>query len=181
MDIGADGLKTGFTKDAGYGLVGSAVQNGTRLIVVVNGAQARQGARQTRARGCSNGASSGFERASAVRRRRRSSATRQAFRRRRPAACRWSPRPASTSWCRENSTDRLSARIVYTGPVPAPVAQGQQIGTCKVWRGDNLVLEVPLKAAESVGAGNLARAPDAATEFVIGLVPRRIPETVSCV
>src|ERR1700749_4697265 len=34
---GADGLKTGFTKDGGYGMVGSAVQNGTRLIVVVNG------------------------------------------------------------------------------------------------------------------------------------------------
>src|SRR6185312_4415529 len=37
MSIGADGLKTGFTKEAGYGLVGSAVQNGLRLIVVVNG------------------------------------------------------------------------------------------------------------------------------------------------
>ncbi len=37
MTIGADGLKTGFTKEAGYGLVGSAVQNGLRLIVVVNG------------------------------------------------------------------------------------------------------------------------------------------------
>ena len=35
--IGADGLKTGFTKEAGYGLVGSAVENGLRLIVVVNG------------------------------------------------------------------------------------------------------------------------------------------------
>ena len=34
---GADGLKTGFTKEAGYGLVGSAVQNGLRLIAVVNG------------------------------------------------------------------------------------------------------------------------------------------------
>src|SRR3954452_16904199 len=34
---GADGLKTGFTKDGGYGMVGSAVQNGMRLIVVVNG------------------------------------------------------------------------------------------------------------------------------------------------
>src|SRR5438105_3906499 len=34
---GADGLKTGFTKEGGYGLVGSAVQHGTRLIVAVNG------------------------------------------------------------------------------------------------------------------------------------------------
>src|ERR1700726_4019700 len=34
---GADGLKTGFTKEGGYGMVGSAVQNGLRLIVLVNG------------------------------------------------------------------------------------------------------------------------------------------------
>ena len=37
MGIGADGLKTGFTKEAGYGLVASAVQNDLRLIMVVNG------------------------------------------------------------------------------------------------------------------------------------------------
>src|SRR5450631_3236300 len=34
---GADGLKTGYTKEGGYGMVGSAVQNGMRLIVVING------------------------------------------------------------------------------------------------------------------------------------------------
>src|ERR1700722_11480247 len=34
---GADGLKTGYTKEGGYGMVGSAVRDGTRLIVVVNG------------------------------------------------------------------------------------------------------------------------------------------------
>ena len=39
MGIGADGLKTGFTREAGYGLVGSAVQNGLRLIAVINGAK----------------------------------------------------------------------------------------------------------------------------------------------
>jgi D-alanyl-D-alanine carboxypeptidase (penicillin-binding protein 5/6) len=37
MGIGADGMKTGFTDDAGYGLVGSAVRDGRRFIVVVNG------------------------------------------------------------------------------------------------------------------------------------------------
>lgn len=35
--IVADGMKTGHTEAGGYGLVGSAVQNGHRLIVVVNG------------------------------------------------------------------------------------------------------------------------------------------------
>jgi serine-type D-Ala-D-Ala carboxypeptidase (penicillin-binding protein 5/6) len=37
MEIGADGLKTGNLEESGFGLVGSAVQNGQRLIVVVNG------------------------------------------------------------------------------------------------------------------------------------------------
>ena len=35
--LGADGLKTGHTDAGGYGLTGSAVQNGHRLILVVNG------------------------------------------------------------------------------------------------------------------------------------------------
>ncbi len=37
LNIGADGLKTGYTKEAGYGLVASAEQNGLRLIVAVIG------------------------------------------------------------------------------------------------------------------------------------------------
>ncbi|TNE30304.1 MAG: D-alanyl-D-alanine carboxypeptidase [Alphaproteobacteria bacterium] len=36
-NIGADGIKTGHTEDAGFGLMGSAVRNGRRLVVVVNG------------------------------------------------------------------------------------------------------------------------------------------------
>ncbi len=34
---GADGMKTGYTKEAGYGMVGSATRNGRRLIMVVAG------------------------------------------------------------------------------------------------------------------------------------------------
>lgn len=36
-NIGADGLKTGHTSEAGYGLMASAERNGRRLILVVNG------------------------------------------------------------------------------------------------------------------------------------------------
>ena len=39
MDIGADGVKTGHTEESGYGLVASAVRDGRRLILVVNGLQ----------------------------------------------------------------------------------------------------------------------------------------------
>ncbi|WP_299133089.1 D-alanyl-D-alanine carboxypeptidase family protein [uncultured Amaricoccus sp.] len=37
LGIGADGLKTGHTAEAGYGLVGSAVQNGQRIVFAVSG------------------------------------------------------------------------------------------------------------------------------------------------
>ena len=37
LDIGADGLKTGHTEEAGYGLVGSAKQNDRRIIFVLSG------------------------------------------------------------------------------------------------------------------------------------------------
>jgi D-alanyl-D-alanine carboxypeptidase (penicillin-binding protein 5/6) len=36
---GADGMKTGYTREAGYGLVGSAIRDGRRLVLVVAGAK----------------------------------------------------------------------------------------------------------------------------------------------
>tara|TARA_B100001121_G_C18697615_1_gene625719 strand:+ start:979 stop:2130 length:1152 start_codon:yes stop_codon:yes gene_type:complete len=36
-NLGSDGLKTGHTEESGYGLVGSALRNGRRVIIVVNG------------------------------------------------------------------------------------------------------------------------------------------------
>jgi D-alanyl-D-alanine carboxypeptidase (penicillin-binding protein 5/6) len=41
-NIGADGVKTGHTDEGGYGMIGSAVQNGRRLIMVVNGLDSMQ-------------------------------------------------------------------------------------------------------------------------------------------
>src|SRR5262249_20317963 len=68
-----------------------------------------------------------------------------------------------------NVSEKITARIVYTGPVPAPVEEGQAIGELRVSRGDNAWLEVPLRAAESVPRGNLTqRAFDAASELVVG-------------
>jgi len=50
LDIGADGLKTGHTREAGYGLVGSAVQDDRRVIFVVSGLETMaQRARETEA------------------------------------------------------------------------------------------------------------------------------------
>ena len=43
----------------------------------------------------------------------------------------------------KNGGERLIARIVYTGPVPAPVKEGQPVGNLKVWRGDKVILTSP--------------------------------------
>lgn len=36
-NMGADGVKTGHTEDAGYGLIGSGVYNDRRVVIVING------------------------------------------------------------------------------------------------------------------------------------------------
>jgi len=66
--------------------------------------------------------------------------------------------------------EKIIARVIYSGPVPAPVQKGRKIGTLKVWRNDSLALEVPLEAAEDVGTGSIpGRAWDAAGELLYGL------------
>ncbi len=42
QDIGADGLKTGHTQESGYGLVASAMRNGQRLILAINGLNSKR-------------------------------------------------------------------------------------------------------------------------------------------
>ena len=37
LDLGVDGLKTGYIKEAGYGIVASAKQDGRRIILAING------------------------------------------------------------------------------------------------------------------------------------------------
>jgi D-alanyl-D-alanine carboxypeptidase (penicillin-binding protein 5/6) len=167
MGIGADGLKTGFTKEAGYGLVGSAVQNGLRLIVVVNGVNSAK-ERGEEAKKLLEWGFRNFEQRILF-------AEGQEIGVAKVFGGAESRVPLlATGQVRimvpKAGGDKIIARIVYTGPVPAPVTQGQPIGNLKVWRNDNLVLTMPLKASESIGKGSLSqRAFDAVTEMVIAL------------
>ncbi|MGQ3295556.1 MAG: D-alanyl-D-alanine carboxypeptidase, partial [Shinella sp.] len=55
---------------------------------------------------------------------------------------------------------------VYTWPVRAPVEPGQAIGTLKIWNDKQLLREVPVETAGSVGVGALrSRALDALIEL----------------
>jgi D-alanyl-D-alanine carboxypeptidase (penicillin-binding protein 5/6) len=167
MGIGADGLKTGHTKEAGYGLVGSAVQNGLRLIVVVNGLKTSKD-RANEARKLLEWGFRGFE-ARMLFAEGETIGEAKLYGGEEGRVPLVSERPIRLLVPR-GSTEKLTARVVYKGPVRAPVEKGQAIGKLKVWRGDNLTLEVPLQAGASVGVGNMAqRAFDAASELVIGL------------
>ena len=167
LNIGADGLKTGYTQDGGYGLAGSAVQNGMRLIVVVNGLRTAK-ERADEAKKILEFGYRGFESKPLF-------AAGQVV----GYAKLFGGASGSVPLVGEgpisvlmpkNATERVSAKIVYSGPVPAPVSQGQPIGNLNVYRGERVVAEVPLFAAEGVGRGSLPqRAFDAASELVIGL------------
>jgi D-alanyl-D-alanine carboxypeptidase (penicillin-binding protein 5/6) len=70
----------------------------------------------------------------------------------------------------KNGTDKLIARIVYSGPVRAPVTPGQQVGVVRVWRGANVAMEAPVFANQPIGKGStIRRAMDGVSELVIGV------------
>jgi D-alanyl-D-alanine carboxypeptidase (penicillin-binding protein 5/6) len=164
---GADGLKTGYTKEGGYGMVGSAVQNGMRLIVVVNGLDDSED-RASEAKKMLEWGFRNFE-------------ARTLFAPQQPVGYAKvfggdsrSVKLASSQpikvMVQKNGTDKLMARVVYNGPVRAPVESGQQVGIVRVWRGANIAMEAPVYAADSVAVGStMRRAIDGASELVIGM------------
>jgi D-alanyl-D-alanine carboxypeptidase (penicillin-binding protein 5/6) len=177
MDIGADGLKTGNIAESGFGVVASAVQNGQRLIVVVNGMKSSK-ERDDEARRILAWGFRSFE-------------TRELFPAGEvigeakvfggdPAVVPLVARGAVRALVPRGSTDRIVARIVYQGPLLPPVAAGQEVGRLKVQRGDVQALDLPLYAQTDAGKGPLTRrAFDAATEFVITTVRSKFTKSGS--
>jgi D-alanyl-D-alanine carboxypeptidase (penicillin-binding protein 5/6) len=168
MGIGADGLKTGETSEAGFNLVGSAIQDNLRLIVVVTGAKSDK-ERADEAKKLLDFGFHGFE-ARVLFAEGQTIGEAKVFGGDRSYVPLIAPGTIKVMMPR-NANERLLARIVYTGPVPAPVTKGQTIGKLKVWRGDELALEAPLQAADDVGMGTMSqRAMDGVTELMIGLL-----------
>jgi serine-type D-Ala-D-Ala carboxypeptidase (penicillin-binding protein 5/6) len=164
---GADGLKTGYTKEGGYGMVGSAVQNGIRLIVVVNGLEDSED-RASEAKKMLEWGYRNFE-------------WRNLFAAGQPLGYArvfggesrsvglTSPEPVKVM-VPKNGNEKLIARVIYNGPVRAPIKEGQPIGVVRVWRGPNVAVEQPVYAAAAVGVGStMRRAIDGASELVIGM------------
>lgn len=159
MDIGADGLKTGNIDASGFAIVGSAMQNGERRIVALYGARTAS----ERAEEARKILQWGF----------------RAFDSRKIFAANSTVGYADVYGgtgrsvplvtdkdivvlVPRDASEKLSAKIVYAGPLLAPVEAGQGSIELQVYRGATEVLSVPLRTGNAVPVGTLsARALDA--------------------
>jgi D-alanyl-D-alanine carboxypeptidase (penicillin-binding protein 5/6) len=168
MGIGADGLKTGNIADSGFGLVGSAIRAGNRLVVVINGLK------------------TGRERAEEGRK-----LISWGFRTFDPKDLFAAGETVGTAsvyggdisrvllvaktkvrvLVPRGSRERLTGRIEYVGPLIAPIEQGRKVANLRIYRGKVLALDLPLYTKEEIKTGQLySRAFDAAFEGVVKLV-----------
>ena len=172
MNIGADGLKTGNIDDSGFGLVGSAVENGQRLILVINGVKTARD-RSEESRKLLNWGMRAFD-------------SKNIFTAGEVvgAAKVYGGNMGSVDLITElpvrvlvprGSSERLTGRIVYTGPLIPPIKQGDEVARLKVFRGNVQAFDAPLRAASDVESGSLnQRALDAGMEYFSGLIRKYV-------
>src|SRR5579864_6228425 len=142
---GADGLKTGYTKEGGYGIVGSAVQNGVRLIVAINGLEDPED-RASEAKKMLEWGFRNFE-VRTVFAANQTIGYAKVFGGDSRSVALASHEPVKVM-VQKNGNDKLIARVVYSGPVRAPFEAGQKVGVVKVWRGANVAVETPVYATQ---------------------------------
>lgn len=162
MDIGADGLATGFLPETGQALVGSAMQEGRRVIIAIAGLETVQ-ERSLEARKLIEWGFRRFE-------------IRTLFAADTELGDVSVYGGASASvpvkTAREvrlpllrGTNDGTVLRLAYRGPVPAPITEGQEIARLEVVLDGRVVQVAPLVAARTVEAGGvIARARDAVME-----------------
>lgn len=156
---GADGIKTGFTNEAGFGYLGTVVRNGQRLVLVIAGARSNR----ERARLAREYVEWGFD----------------AFDRQRLFA---KGEVVGEARVQNGSTSRIelmtdrpvfvnvpanstakdgvspSIRITYDGPIRAPINEGQKVATLEVTVPGMEIARVPLLAKSATSeAGFFAR------------------------
>ncbi len=145
---GVDGLKTGHTESAGYGLTASAERDGRRLIIVVNGLNSVR-ERRTESQKLLDWGFREFDNYDLF-------AEGETI----SSANVWlgadtkvdlvADQKILLTLPRSASRD-MKVSVVYDGPIPAPISKGDQIATLKVDVPDQETREFPLYAAHDVG------------------------------
>ena len=174
LGLGADGLKTGHTQEAGYGLVGSAKQGDRRIIFVITGLP-DDAARRDESTRILNWAFRQF-------------ALRDVGEAgdRIAAAEVWGGAAPDVGLVLGEDLSllvsatpgqELSAEVVYRGPVEAPIAAGTEIAQLVLRRGDLPEVTVPLLAETAVERGGFSvrlRLAAAVVMEMVGLDPRAL-------
>ncbi len=147
---GADGVKTGYIREAGYGLVGSAIRDGRRLIVVLNGMRSKS----ERAKEAKKILDWGFRRFRPVNIYEVGETVSEA--RVWGGTKAWvklvSERPVNLLLAPEERESAL-AEVVYKGPLKAPIRQGQEVAEIRLSVGGRVVAKQPLVTASSIDEG----------------------------
>jgi D-alanyl-D-alanine carboxypeptidase (penicillin-binding protein 5/6) len=154
LGLGVDGLKTGHTSEAGYGMVGSAVQGDRRIVFVISGlASEKERAEEGEA------------------------IVNWAFRQfvEKTVAKKGTVLAEAPVWLGDAPTvglvpsddvrvlvpavqrDALDGKVMFDGPLEAPVAEGQEVGTLIVTLAGLPELKVPLVAAQAVERGGVVQ------------------------
>ncbi len=167
-NIGADGIKTGYIKESGYNICGSAVQNGERLILVMSGMKSEK-ERAEEARKLMEWGFKTFEQISLYKA--DESPGEASVYGGASGSVRLIAGKPITVLVARGQRNHLNARVVYEGPLAAPVAKGVEVGRLEVLRDTSVIQETPLFTADSVPVGKLhQRALDAVAELVGGWI-----------
>jgi D-alanyl-D-alanine carboxypeptidase (penicillin-binding protein 5/6) len=166
MDIGADGMKTGYTEESGYAIVGAVSRNGRRVFAAMSGMSSDR-ERADEARKLLDWGINAFER-NQIFEDGEVVGEAKVYGGEKSAVPLKAKGPVAILVPIANR-DKIIARIVYRGPLTAPVQPGTRVGSLKVWIGDNLSQETPLYTVEAVELGPLhRRALDAIAELAVG-------------
>lgn len=166
LDIGADGMGTGYTEASGYALVGSAQQNGRRLFLAMSGLTSIK-EREEEAKKLIQWGMTSFDAVNIYAANEEVSMA-QVF----GGATSSVPlkvKDAVELLLPKEGRDKLIASVSYKGPLNAPVAADTQIGTVAFELNGNVVQQMPLYTAQAVPVGTLSqRAMGAVMELSTG-------------
>ena len=154
LDLGVDGLKTGYTKESGYGLVASGAKNGRRLIFVVAGLKSKK-QRKAEGQRLYEWGLTGFKEFKLFEPNETVAHARiwggSSFYV--PLVGNGPVRVLLPKF--STSRSKLRASVVYEGPLKPPIRQGEQVAVLRVSASQDGESEVPLYAAEDVARGSI--------------------------
>ncbi|MBE1282793.1 MAG: D-alanyl-D-alanine carboxypeptidase [Rhodobacteraceae bacterium] len=164
LGIGADGLKTGHTQEAGYGLVGSARQGDRRVIFVISGLDSTN-ARAEEAESIVNWSFRQFAEKT-IAKAGQKIASAEVWMGGQPEVG-LVPAEDLAILLPALGNKSVSAEVVYTGPVQAPIKAGQQLAELVVVPGDLPEMRLPLVAETDVPTGGFLVRVRTAAELLI--------------